>query len=173
MSDITGTMPASAQPTATLPAGYTPGAPSSTNNSLNGVNADTFLQLLVSELQNQNPTSPTNPAQFMTQTAQFEQVQELNALQTSIAGLVSAQQASSASSMLGMQVTGSDSSGNKVTGVVTGIQFGPQGPVLSVGNTTMAYSAVTGVSAPGSATTQTTAPTGPAPATTSPSTTTK
>lgn len=151
MSDISAAMPATQQPTAVLPAGDTATAPSpgANNNALNGANPDTFLQLLVAELRNQNPSNPTDPTQFLTQTAQFEQVQELNALQTSIAGLVSAQQTSSATSMLGMQVTGQDSSGKPVTGVVSGYQLGAQGPLLSVGNGTVALSSVTSVAVPG------------------------
>ncbi len=133
MSDISTINPASQasnKPVGTLPAGDTAKAGGSTpsTSSLNGVNANTFLQLLVSELQNQNPSNPTDPTQFLTQTASFEEVQELGALQTSVASMVSAQQSTSATSMLGMQVAGSDPSGNPVSGIVTGVQLTAAGP---------------------------------------------
>ena len=35
-----------------------------------------FLQLLVSELQNQDPTNPVQGTEFVTQLAQFQQVQQ-------------------------------------------------------------------------------------------------
>ena len=79
---------------------------------LNGVNADTFLKLLVAQLQYQNPDNPVDSTQFLSQTADFEEVQELGSLQTSMASLVSSQQAGAATSMLGQQVTGTDQVGN-------------------------------------------------------------
>jgi flagellar basal-body rod modification protein FlgD len=153
MSDIsgTGTSTNPNQPTALLPTGDTASASAASNstNELKGVNADTFLQLLVSQLQNQNPDNPTDPTQFLSETADFEEVEQLTGLQTSMTSLVSSQQASAATSMLGQQVTGSDPSGNPVTGVVSGVQLTSNGPVLTVGNDTVPYSSVTAVTIPG------------------------
>jgi flagellar basal-body rod modification protein FlgD len=155
MSDITGTTATSHQPTATLPAGDTASAStgaSSTTNLLgsNGVNADTFLKLLVAQLQYQNPDNPVDSTQFLSQTASFEEVQELGSLQTSLSSLVTSQQAGAATSMLGQQVTGTDQSGNSVSGVVSGIQLTSNGPLLNVGNSTVPFSSVTSVTLPGS-----------------------
>jgi hypothetical protein len=155
MSDISGTTATTKQPTAVLPAGDTASASSassSTSDGLgsNGVNADTFLQLLVAQMQYQNPDDPVDSTQFLSQTADFEEVQELGSLQTSIASLVSSQQAGAATSMLGQQVTGTDQVGNSVTGVVSGIQLTSTGPLLSVGESTVPFSSVTSVTTPGS-----------------------
>jgi flagellar basal-body rod modification protein FlgD len=156
MSDISGTTAVSQQPTAILPPGYkssTTSTSSSTTDGLgaNGVNADTFLQLLVAQLQYQNPDDPVDSTQFLSQTASFEEVQELGTLQTSLASMVSSQQSSAATSMLGQQVTGTDETGNPVTGVVSGIQLTSSGPLLSVGSSTLPFSSVTSVTVPGSA----------------------
>lgn len=155
MSDITGTTAASNQPTGTLPAGDTAGTtPTSTSSSdglgSNGVNADTFLQLLVAQMKYQNPDSPVDSTQFLAQTASFEEVQELGTLQTSLASLVSSQQAGTATSMLGQKIAGTDQSGNPVSGVVSGIQLTATGPLLSVGNSTVPFSSVTSVTLPSS-----------------------
>ena len=157
MSDISGTTATSNQPTAVLPAGDTASASSassSTSDGLgsNGVNADTFLKLLVAQMQYQNPDDPVDSTQFLSQTADFEEVQELGSLQTSMASLVSSQQAGAATSMLGQQVTGTDQVGNSVTGVVSGIQLTSTGPLLSVGNSTVPFSSVTSVTTPGTGT---------------------
>jgi flagellar basal-body rod modification protein FlgD len=37
---------------------------------------DTFLKLLVAQLKNQNPLSPTDGTQFLTQLAQFTQLEQ-------------------------------------------------------------------------------------------------
>ncbi len=179
MSDISGTTTATQQPTAMLPAGDTASATSASSTSStadglgsNGVNADTFLQLLVAQLQYQNPDSPVDSTQFLAQTASFEEVQELGSLQTSMSSLVSSQQAGAATSMLGQQVTGTDQAGNSVSGVVSGIQLTSSGPLLSVGNSTVPFSSVTSVTMPGTATGSTgTTTTGAATATTGTGTT--
>ncbi len=160
MSDISGTTATSNQPTAVLPAGDTASASSassSTSDGLgsNGVNADTFLKLLVAQMQYQNPDDPVDSTQFLSQTADFEEVQELGSLQTSLASLVSSQQAGAATSMLGQKVTGTDETGNSVTGVVSGIQLTSTGPLLSVGSSTVPFSSVTSVTTPGTGTTGT------------------
>jgi flagellar basal-body rod modification protein FlgD len=157
MSDVsaTGTSTTPKQPTATLPAGDTAvagGGSAASSSTLNGVNADTFLQLLVSQLENQNPDNPTDPTQFLSESADFEEVQQLGALSTDMTSLVSSQQSSAATSMLGQQVSGSDPSGNPVTGIVTGVQLTSSGPVLTVGNDSVPYSSVTSVTIPGSST---------------------
>jgi flagellar basal-body rod modification protein FlgD len=55
-------------------------------------NEQTFLQLLVSQLENQDPESPQDPSQFVTQLAQFTQLeqtigmkQDLDAIQQELA----------------------------------------------------------------------------------------
>ncbi len=160
MSDISGTTAVSKQPTATLPPGDTATASSGTSSTsagfgANGVNANTFLQLLVAQLKYQNPDSPVDSTQFLQQTAAFEEVQELGALQTSLSSLVTSQQAGAATSMLGQQVTGSDQSGSPVTGVVSGIQLTSTGPLLNVGSSTVPFSSVTSVTSPSSTTSST------------------
>lgn len=158
MSDISSTgSTTTQQPTATLPAGDTASASNSGSDvgSLNSVNASTFLQLLVSELQNQNPDNPADPTQFLTQTADFEEVEELSSLQTSMSSMVTAQQNSSAASMLGMEVTGADSTGQSVSGVVSAVELTSNGPVLSVNGSKVSYSDVTEVSEPTSGTSAT------------------
>jgi flagellar basal-body rod modification protein FlgD len=39
-----------------------------------------FLQLLVAQIQNQDPTSPQDPSQFVAQLAQFSQLEQVIAI---------------------------------------------------------------------------------------------
>jgi flagellar basal-body rod modification protein FlgD len=162
MSDISATGTTTQKPTAQLPAGDTAVAGGGTANTstLNGVNSDTFLKLLISQLENQDPDNPTDPTQFLSETADFEEVQQLSALSTDMTSLVGAQQSSAATSMLGQQVAGTDASGNPVSGIVTGVQLTSSGPVLSVGNDSVPFSGVTAVTIPGSSSTTGTSTTG-------------
>jgi flagellar basal-body rod modification protein FlgD len=66
------------QPLSTTPAS-TPaaGTTSSQNSSPDNVSENQFLQLLVAQLQYQDPTSPTDSTQFVTQLAQFSSLEQL------------------------------------------------------------------------------------------------
>ncbi|HET9058748.1 MAG TPA: flagellar hook capping FlgD N-terminal domain-containing protein [Acidimicrobiales bacterium] len=146
-------------PTATLPAGSpttTSGAnSSSTGLGMNSVNSDTFLKLLVAQMQYQNPSSPVDSTQFLSQTAAFEEVQELGTLQTAITNLVSSQQTTAATSMLGQTVKATDVNGQPVSGVVTGVQLGSNGPVLQIGSQTATLASVTALGSAAAASTGT------------------
>jgi flagellar basal-body rod modification protein FlgD len=51
-------------------------APSASNSTGNLTNENTFLQLLVAQLKNQDPENPADGTQFVTQLAQFTTLQE-------------------------------------------------------------------------------------------------
>jgi flagellar basal-body rod modification protein FlgD len=56
---------------------------SSSSSSTNGLDANDFMSLLVSELQNQDPTQPLDPTTFMSQLVQLntlEQTMQINSL---------------------------------------------------------------------------------------------
>lgn len=145
--------------TATLPAGYTPptsSAASASGSGLNGVNANTFLNLLVAQLKYQDPSNPTDPTQMLSQTAMFQEVQQLSSLQTSMNSLgtsmtsvLASQQATSAASMLGQQITALGADGvTPISGIVSGVQLTSSGPVLTVGSSTVPLSSVQTISKP-------------------------
>ena len=52
-----------------------PSTSSATNPVPQMASEQTFLQLLVTQIKNQNPLSPTDSIQFVTQLAQFSQVE--------------------------------------------------------------------------------------------------
>jgi flagellar basal-body rod modification protein FlgD len=108
--------------------GSTTGTASTSDSSgLNQLdNSQTFLQLLVAQLENQDPTNPTDPTSFMTEIAQLTAVQS----QTSLSA---EEQTVAADSMIGLTVTGSGASGASLTGQVTGVLLSSSGaPTLEV-----------------------------------------
>jgi flagellar basal-body rod modification protein FlgD len=90
------------------------GAASSTSTAP-AVNTSEFLQLLVAQLKNQDPTQPAQGTDFITQLAEFSQVEqsqnqtnELTTMSTQLTGIASQQ----ATSLVGQTVTVSGNSTN-------------------------------------------------------------
>jgi flagellar basal-body rod modification protein FlgD len=53
-------------------------APTASTASVDGLaNENTFLQLLVAQIKNQDPTNPADSVQFLSQLAQFSQLEQL------------------------------------------------------------------------------------------------
>ena len=91
------------------------------------------MKLLVAQLRYQDPTSPTEGAEFLAQTAQFTVVEKLEELAKTNTNLLAASLDTTAASMVGRSITYKNSAGTEATGVVTAARFGPAGPVLQVG----------------------------------------
>jgi flagellar basal-body rod modification protein FlgD len=121
------------------------GTSSSTNGVSKDFDKDTFLKLLVAQLKYQDPTSPADATQFMSQTAQFTVIEKLDALSALDQQVLDATRSQSAASLIGREVTYKDYSGTSRTGVVTGTTMGSQNPTLTIGGTQVALDAVTAV----------------------------
>jgi flagellar basal-body rod modification protein FlgD len=49
----------------------------------------TFLKILVAQIQNQDPTSPTDPTQFVSQLTQYSELEQLIGINTGVQNLES------------------------------------------------------------------------------------
>ncbi len=88
------------------------------------VNYNQFLQLLVAELQHQDPTSPTDPTQYMSQLASFSTVEQQVQTNSTLDALLSAQ----ASTMIGKSVTSAD---GKTSGIVVSVELSTGGGAVA------------------------------------------
>lgn len=122
-------------------------ASSTSTTSNTTLDPQAFLQLLVAQLQYQDPTNPVDTSSFMNQTAMLSQVQTMNGMSSTLASLSAASEGQEATSMIGKQVTYTGSDGTSGSGVVSSVQLLASGPVLQVGNTAVALGNVTQVSA--------------------------
>ncbi len=88
-------------------------------NSSAQVSQDQFLQLMVAQLKSQDPLSPTDNGQFLAQLAQFSQLSGIEKLNTSFGDLLSLQEITQGSNLIGKTVSYKNSSGT-ANGVVLG-----------------------------------------------------
>ena len=102
------------------------GAGTSPENPNAVLGQNDFLKLMIAQLQAQNPLEPSNGNEYVTELAQFTQLEQT----TNLAG---ASELSSAVQLIGHTVSyGDPSTGAITTGVVQSVQSGTSGPTLTV-----------------------------------------
>jgi flagellar basal-body rod modification protein FlgD len=123
-------------------------ATNSSSSSL-PITQDQFLQMLMTELQNQNPMNPnsSDPMSFVTELAQFTSVEQETDTAQSTATLASGQSTASAIALLGNTVNYTDpTTGATDSGTVQSVEIGSSGPTLTINGTAgISASAVTEV----------------------------
>ena len=92
---------------------------------------DSFMQLMLAQLANQNPLEPVDSTQQLAQQAQFTQVEELQKLNTALS---KNSQASDAALYSGKRIEYKDSNGQTQSGIVDSVSFGTDGLGLNVNN---------------------------------------
>ena len=130
------------------------GTGATTGTDRSQLDPQAFLRLLVAQLQYQDPSNPFDTSSFMQQTATLSQVQTMNTMASTLTALVSAQQAQSATNLIGRSVTYADSAGVQHTGVVSSAALLSTGATVRVDGIDVPLNRVLGVSA---------APTSPTP----------
>ena len=96
-----------------------------------------FIQMMVTQLQNQDPTQPTSNEEILQQISQIGQLQSTDTLQTDLSQMVLQDSISSAGNLIGKTVQGVDSTGNTSSGIVNSVQVsnGAVSLQLDTGNT--------------------------------------
>ena len=144
------TTPTAATTTTNSTTGTTGTTGTNSSSSSLPINENQFLQMLMTELQNQNPMNPnsSDPMSFVTELAQFTSVEQETDTTESTATLASGQGTSSALQMIGANVNYTDpTTGATDTGVVQSVEITSSGPTLTVNGTAgIAPSSVTEVS---------------------------
>ena len=106
-----------------------------------------FLQLLVAQMKSQNPMEPTSNQEFLGQLAQFSTLSGIETLNANFSDLLSLQQISEGSSLIGKQVAYSNSDNQTVTGTVQSVAVSNGSVQLQVGGHSVALNKVVGITA--------------------------
>lgn len=114
--------------------------PSTIPSSGSTLDPNAFLQILTTELQNQDPTQPTDPTQSVTQLAQFSALQYQQQLASSFASFQGNFGVLQAASLIGKTATVNsvDASGNTstITGTISSISVQSGQPYFSMNDST-------------------------------------
>ena len=103
------------------------------------VDYNSFLQLLVAELKNQDPTKPTDATEYVSQLASFSTVEQQIVTNSKLDAMLAAMSLNQADGLVGMQLTSVDgeTKGKIVsvtiadTGLIANLEDGTQVPVAS------------------------------------------
>lgn len=118
------TTPIAHAASATSPQGGSSAAQGAENpNGVLGQND--FLKLMIAQLQAQNPLEPSNGTEYVSELAQFTQLEQTT-------NLASASELSSAVQLIGHKVSYTAPSGATTTGTVESVQSATSGPTVTV-----------------------------------------
>ena len=99
------------------------------------LNFNSFLQLINAEMQNQDPTNPRDPSQYLTQISQMSAVQQGILTNTKLDSVLTQSSLTQAENAIGKVATSAD---GQTTGTVTSVALATDGTVtatLSTGAT--------------------------------------
>ncbi len=107
------------------------------SNALEALDTSQFLDLMIAELQNQDPMNPMDNAQMIEQIGQIRQIDASSRLTTTLDAVLMGQNLSSASSLIGKKISGLDADSKKVEGKVDRVTVADGVPKLHVGAKTV------------------------------------
>ncbi|QDU93786.1 flagellar hook assembly protein FlgD [Lignipirellula cremea] len=86
--------------------------------ALGDVDLDQFLQLMIAEMQNQDPLNPMENSEMLAQIAQLREISSSDKLTSTLGNVSEGQSLATASGLIGKTVSALDEESKNVTGVV-------------------------------------------------------
>ena len=109
------------------------------------MDSEVFLHLLVTQLANQDPSSPMDSNQMISQATELASMERMNTLAATQQSALDIQARQAAAALIGQEIT--TGSEPPVSGVVDSVSFNEDGPVLRVGEQLIPYAQVIKVNA--------------------------
>lgn len=106
-----------------------------------------FMEIMISELTNQDPLEPMDNQQFLNQMVQMQTLEATTQLNEGIQAMLLGQQIASAGSLIGRQISGEDVNGIQVSGTVQRVMIQDGQTLLGLEDRLLPMSAVTEIHA--------------------------
>lgn len=119
------------------------------------MDSEVFLKLLVTQLTHQDPSSPMDTNEMISQTTQLAMMEQLTTLADNGTEAFALNMRQAATALIGQEASYKDADGKSITGIVTKVSFDGPVPQVTIGGKSVALDVITGI----------TSPTSPAPAT--------
>lgn len=108
----------------------------SANDAINNIDLDQFLQLMIAELQNQDPLSPVENSQILEQVSVMREIGATSQMQETLQAVLLGQNLSNASSLVGQDVRALNDDGDYIDGVVDRVSVAGGEVKIHIGNET-------------------------------------
>ncbi len=109
------------------------GAQAPNSDAFEKLDLNKFVELLVAEMQAQDPLNPMSNEEILSQISQIRSIAATSRLTSTLDAVLLGQSIATASSLIGRQVTGLDAEGNKVTGTVERVTVEGNTATLHIG----------------------------------------
>lgn len=109
-------------------------ASSKVGNSLSSLKPADFVNMMIKQLQNQDPLNPTNSQDLLAQISQIGQLQSSTQLTTTLQGMTTQNQIASGAALIGKTVSGLDARSNPINGLVNSVSVTSTGINLQLDN---------------------------------------
>ena len=116
-----------------------------TTAASSSVSQNQFLQLMVTQLQSQDPLDPTDNGQMLAQLAQFSTLSGMEQLNTSFGDMLSLQELTQGSSLIGKQISYTNSKGSLSSGTVNSVGMSNGQLALNINSDQVQLAQVIGV----------------------------
>jgi flagellar basal-body rod modification protein FlgD len=110
-----------------------------TSASNHVVDQNTFLQLMIAQMRNQDPTNPMDTAQMMGQFAQMSQVEQAVQTNSKLDALLSSSALSQADGLIGRTVKFISDDGTAVSGKIKSVSINKDGAVANLEDGTAVF----------------------------------
>lgn len=106
-----------------------------------------FMNLLVTQLKNQDPSAPMDSNQMMSQTVQLSMMEKMAELTADAKESFSLQMRSAAAQIIGHNVSYALADGTKGSGVASSVSFAAGTPTVAVGGVNVPLDSISGMTA--------------------------
>jgi flagellar basal-body rod modification protein FlgD len=104
----------------------------SSTDAINDIDLGTFLELMIAELQNQDPLNPLDNKDMLAQIGQIREVGATDKLTETLESVLLGQNIASATNLIGAEITALSDDGEKVDGMVNRVSIDQGVPKLHV-----------------------------------------
>lgn len=109
------------------------------------LDSEVFLKLLVTQLSNQDPSSPMNTNEMIAQTTQLASMEQLTQLTSMTTESFALGMRQTAAALMGREAQYVDADGVTQSGIVTSVSFAGAVPLVTVGDESVPLDAISGL----------------------------
>lgn len=106
--------------------------PATAGSSLKDLDLDVFLELMLAELQNQDPLDPTDNAELLNTISQIREISANDQLGETLESVLLGQNVATATSLIGTEIEGINDAGQPVSGSVQRVAINDGQPELDI-----------------------------------------